>query len=548
MSPETQTDALLSFKRLVGLLRPVSAFVLVIATTVYAGVRALTAGLSPSEITHLQNLISRGELQRARRELELTIAKHPRSADLFDLLGVVEAREGNFSAAESDFKRSIDLDPHLVGAYLNLGRVYQQQIGRKDGMAAKAIATYRRVLDFNPSNVEANSQLSVLLEQGGDFRSSLAHLGRLPPELQASSRIRLVRIADHAGLGNWTAVNDEVRGFVLDQSVEESDILATLPMLHGTRGRSAGIALLEALDRNGRASWAALYQLGMLYENSKQFEKARTTLEKAAQGAPNLVPILLLLARIANAQKDYKGALGYLAHARDLAPDDARVHFFFGLVCVEANLGEEAYRSLQRAVELDPQNPYYNFALGAVILVRDDPHPAITYFRKYRLARPKDPRGTFALGVAYFYSHDLGSAQKYFEEVARYQQTAAAAHYFLGRIANLEGKLDQAEFQLTRSLREDPDSAEALTELGIVRMKQEQYGAAEGAFEAALREDPSNYRANLNLMMLYERTHDTRATAQRLRFMKLERTRDQTARDFLRTIRIEREMTDNDGR
>ncbi len=549
MRRRTQSGACLIYERLLGISRYVSQTLIVLITFFcLSGIIAYPSDLTPVDINRLKDLISRKDLQQARMELELAIRKQPNSADLFDLLGVVEASEGNLSAAENDFRRSIELDPHLVGAYLNLAHVYQQQIGRKDGMKEKASATYRSLLEIDPYNIEANFQLSLLFEQAHDFRASLVHLDRLPSALQTESRTRLVRIADNAGLGNWTIVNREVANFVFDQSIAESDILVILPLLRGTRGQRAGIKLLEALDRNGGASWAGLYHLGMLYESVGQLEKARSVLERAVQTAPNLIPILLRLARVADQQKDYNGALGYLAHARDIDPSDANIHFFFGLVCVEANLGEEAYRSLQKAVELNPQNPYYDFALGAVILVRDDPHPAVAYFKKYCLAKPQDPRGTLALGVAYFYSHDLDSAKKEFEKATRYERTSAAAHYFLGRIANMEGKLDQAEVEINRSLRKDPDYPDALTERGILCMKQQRYGAAEAALETALQKDPTNYRANLNLMMLYERTHDSRARSQRLRFMKLEETRSQTAREFLRSIRIERYTAENDGR
>ena len=75
----------------------------------------------------------------------------------------------------------------------------------------------------------------------------------------------------------------------------------------------------------------------------------------AAEGAS--APLLMDLAGTAVKQKDYQGALGYLAHARSLEPNNATVHFLFGMVCVEENLVREAYESMKKAVELDPDNP-----------------------------------------------------------------------------------------------------------------------------------------------------------------------------------------------
>ena len=60
----------------------------------------------------------------------------------------------------------------------------------------------------------------------------------------------------------------------------------------------------------------------------------------------------------------------YLAHARDLEPGNAEVQFFFGIASIELNLGNEAYDALKKAVALSPENPYVNYAMGAVARLR----------------------------------------------------------------------------------------------------------------------------------------------------------------------------------
>ena len=117
-------------------------------------------------------------------------------------------------------------------------------------------------------------------------------------------------------------------------------------------------------------------------------------LERAVAAGGASAPLLMELARTAVKLKDYKGALGYLAHARSLEPGNATVHFLFGMVCVEENLGREAYESMKKAVELDPENPLVNYAMGAVATHRHEPSESLPYFEKYvqaqtgRSARP----------------------------------------------------------------------------------------------------------------------------------------------------------------
>lgn len=208
------------------------------------------------------------------------------------------------------------------------------------------------------------------------------------------------------------------------------------------------------------------------------------------------------------------------------------------MVCVEENLALEAYNSLKQAVTLEPQNPYYNYAMGAVSVGRDDPREALPYFKKYCELKPHDPRGRFALGAAYFYSRDFESADKELRGVAGYRETASGAHYFLGRIANQEGKLREAASELQQALKYNSKYADALAELGHVRLSQKEYGPAEQALLHALEIDPDNYTANLNLMMLYQRTRDSHAEAQTQKFEEVKKKRAERAKEFLRTIEV----------
>src|SRR5947209_6029424 len=110
--------------------------------------------------------------------------------------------------------------------------------------------------------------------------------------------------------------------------------------------------------------------------------------------------------------KDYEGALGYLAHARDLAPDNPRIHFLFAMTAIKMNLPVEARRSLERALALDPANPGYNYAMGSVVLTTRDAATASSYFQNFVKAEPADPQGHYALGIAYFASGDYAQAKQ----------------------------------------------------------------------------------------------------------------------------------------
>src|SRR6266540_2971235 len=203
----------------------------------------------PDLLTRAQQRLEASDRAGARRELTEALRLYPASAAVHNFLGVLEAQEGNYRAAEARFREAIDRRLQYTDAYLNLGRLYQENAGKDEQAVRKALAAYEAVLQYQPDHAEARYQIAVLLRVLGEFGRSLEHL-----------------------------------------------------------------------------------------------------------------------ARVAHKERDYRGALGYLAHARDLKAGDARIHFFFGMVCVDLDLGVEAYNSLKEAVRLEPDNPAFNYALGAVSL------------------------------------------------------------------------------------------------------------------------------------------------------------------------------------
>jgi tetratricopeptide (TPR) repeat protein len=489
-------------------------------------------------LQEIQQLIQKGDVAQARRQLTQMLTASPDDPNALNLLGVVDAQEGKYRAAESDFQKAIAKAPHFTGAYLNLGRLYQENAGKDPGALKKAAGVYEQVLDFEPANLEATYQSALVLWRLGSFKVSLDRLSQLPAEAQTHPQALLVRCGDYAGLNDLPQAERAADQLLKRPDLSQADVFTLLPSLLARHHEELAVRLLEGLDQRGLASTGVLEKLASLYESRGKFDRARATLERAAQLQNFPVPLLVKLARLAYKQGDYEGALGYLAHARDLEPNNAGVHFFFGLVCVEMNLVQEAYTSLQKAVELNPGNPYYNYALGAVMMARQNVREAYPYLKKYCTLKPEDPRGRLALGAAYFYGHDPELALQELESVLKYPKTAAPAHYFLGRLANQKGDFAGAMKELEQAIKLHPQYDDAYAELGLLYMKQKEYAKAEESLQKALGMNPDNYTANLNLMILYQRTKDPRADAQTNRFEKLRKTLAEREKEFLRTIEV----------
>ena len=493
------------------------------------------------ELAAIQGFIQQGNLTEASARIVADLEIYPREGAFYNFRGVVEAQQGRYAEAEAAFVRAVELAPRFTGAYLNLGRLYQEN-GARDPQSPgsqKAIRTYEQLLRFEPANAEAHYQLALLLLLRGSAQASLTHLANLPAGAGERSQALALRCGAEAALGRPEQANTTAQKLLASPELAEADISMILPVLSAHHLADLQIQLFEGLAARKLASAQTLQRLALLYENTGRLKEARSALETAGSGQAPTTRLLLDLARVSYKQADHEGALGYLTHARDLEPGNPGIHFFLGVVLIEMDLPFEAEKSLTRAAELDPRNASVDYALGAVNSQMQKWDKATAWFERYCALKPADPHGKLALGSAYFASMADDKARKELESIVKEPGTAAGAHYYLGRMAVRANDFHAATTELRQAVALSPEYAEAWAELGFTYLQREEYAAARHALERSLALDPDSFRAGLSLLMLYQRTGDPRADAQADRVRKLDKKRSEKASAMLRTIHVQ---------
>jgi Flp pilus assembly protein TadD len=489
-------------------------------------------------VTTIQAAIEAGNLDGALLSIAKALDGHPIEAGLFNLRGVVYARQQQFTAARADFERAVQLDAHLTPAWQNLARACQLLANTDNSSISCAIDSWSHVLRQRPNDVEARTSLATLDLWRGSFTESLQQLKALPQAESSRASVLALRCADLAGLNRFGEANEVATRLARAPDFTDDDAATVFPVLKSPKTATLVATLVEALDARNAASVASLRQLAVAYEQLNRPADARKVLERVAILEPRNPRHLMELARLAYILRDKEGALGYLGHARDLTPNDAQVHFLFGMIALDMDLPVEARRSLDRALALDPKNATYNYAMGTVALRSHDVSSAIPHFETYLAAEPQDPRGHFALGVACFAAGDYERARKEMEGIRSNANIAPGAEYFLGRIARLDEKLEEAAEHIEKSIHLSPSFAESYTELGRIRLRQGQTNEARTALDRALALDANSFQANATLLGLYQRTHDPRAEEQAERVRKLDADRSARQELMLRTIEL----------
>jgi tetratricopeptide (TPR) repeat protein len=309
-----------------------------------------------------------------------------------------------------------------------------------------------------------------------------------------------------------------------------------LPQLRAARRADLIETIFAAAAKRQPLSAAGLRILGLAQEAEGKLPEARASLESAFAADSKSVVVLVDLTRVAEAANDRAGALGYLAHARDLQPADASLPYEFGVICWKMHLYEEARKALEEAVKLAPDNPEYNYGMGIVTSFGNDPAEALPYLEKCHSLKPQNAAGIVALGTTYFRAKDYDNAQKWLKQATANPKTAPEAQFYLGRIARLEGHSDEAIGDLKQSLALHPDQPDVLAELGQIYTFNRDYPHAAPPLERAVQLDPDNYAANFGLLQLYARTGDTRREQQSKHFEEIKDKKDEHDREMMRVI------------
>ena len=487
----------------------------------------ISMGAQNDDVLSIQESLQSGDLDKASRLLLQAIAQRPNEGGLINLRGILHAQRNELAEAQVDFETAVRLNPTLTPAWRNLGRACSQT-----GNVPCAIQAWQHVQRGKPADGEAHESLALLFEKQGKFAESLRELAA---GKQGDS---LLGAIDLSALGRLSEAKAVAARVARQPGFTEDD----LPRAYGTLDspKAAGVlaALIEGLNARGLAGVSSLRRLVVAYEQLQRPLDAARILERTASLEPNNTADLLELARLAEERRNYEGALGYLAHARDLEPGNGRIHFLFGLIAGELNLPVEAKRSLEQALATDPSNPDYNYALGTVIMSTRDAASAASHFEVYVKAKPSDARGHYALGVAHFTAGAYVKAKEQLKIAETDPDMAGASEYYLGRIARLEGELGEAERRLRKSVELLPGFSETHMELARLSLLKGNMEAARAELEWALQLAPESFQANWQLLVLYKRTHDARAVKQSELLKKLDEDRSKRAELMLRTIEV----------
>ncbi len=237
---------------------------------------------------HADILRSLLDLDRREGRLDESVARIgkaaedlPDDAQIQQLVGTLSLMKGDGAAAETAFKRAIELDPELVSTYRHLAQFYAAT-----GRTSETIQTYESSLEVRPNQPQIHHFLGVLYEFGGQPQKAIEHYEsaiRYEPNLgEAKNNLAYMYAEKGENLDRALDLAQEAKALMPDNP-NTADTLGWVLYRRGVPSAAIGylkeaVAGIEAGDAN---KGLVRHHLAQAYEASGDKAKARETAEMA---------------------------------------------------------------------------------------------------------------------------------------------------------------------------------------------------------------------------------------------------------------------------
>ena len=252
----------------------------------------------------------------------------------------------------------------LAEALFNVASTLQQQ-----GATLLAMGYGRLALELKPEFPVDTVMIADIFDAQGRGEEAIAAYKSLPSDspFHWLGRMRVAINLDD--MGKTEQALAELERMAADRP-ERVDALVTMGDILRSHDRfaEAGVAYSRAIERlpeYEERHWPMFYARGIVFERSKQWDKAEPDFLKALELRPDQPYVLNYLAYSWVEQGvNLDRAKDMLERAVELRPNDGFIVDSLGWILLAQGETPEAVRRLETAVELEPQDPTINDHLG----------------------------------------------------------------------------------------------------------------------------------------------------------------------------------------
>ncbi len=334
-----------------------------------------------------QQLLKKGKLKQAQALYEKLCKENPHDAESFYMLGSIFGQQRKFSAAEKQFKRTLELQPDALVAHCGLGAALKE-LQRFD----EAIQTFQIVLRLKPDHVDVQLELAgifLLQDKTNDAEKHLLNVLKSQPH-SATALEGLGRI-NHLRQNPQQAIEYYLRA--LENDPRRSSALNWLGCILHTQGKldEAITQYRKALDVDPRFA-TCWNNMGSSLMTAGRLDEAKNAFEMTLKLIPQHIDTIVNLATLYERKNNHEDAYKILEPMFKKGIKDLGLGIAFVSICNKVNRCGEATEYLEGLLQKqtlpETRQVYAHFALGKLYDKLGRYDDAFSHYQRANYLRP----------------------------------------------------------------------------------------------------------------------------------------------------------------
>lgn len=423
------------------------------------------------------------------------LRRDPRSAQLHYLAGLALIAERRPAEAQAELEQSVSLDPDVLKPHIMLATVYAAT-----GNHSAAETQWRKALEIDPKSEEALEGLSSDLMQRQDYAGVVQLLRNAPRNEKLT-----IPLARALGLLNYL---DGAADVLLEAMKAHPDSLpladAMVVVLIKEQKYQEAINLFNYMVKKHPGNIDAEQELFRILVLTDHIDEARPLGPKLLAERPHDAEVLYLNGIVQRSIGQYEQAKVYLQQAIAIDPNFFYSRYNLGIVLVILKDYPGAKMNLEKAIELGASQPEVHFELAKALRGMGDTQGAMEQLKLYQQLKKADDDATQAAVSAGQGDRDIESgkvdeAVRQYRDAVQAQPNNADYRYKLAVALHRKGDTAGEREQLEQAVKLDPKLAAAQNALGFLLSRSGDPDGAIQHFRLAVQAAPEWTEAWINL-------------------------------------------------
>jgi len=452
-----------------------------------------------------RQLLERGDLPAAERELRKAAELSPEDAEVLGLLGVVLGMQQKLQEADVYLEKALRLDPTDSATRRNLAW-HQFELGQ----LAKAKANLTQVLKEKPHDSAAILVMGMVEEELQQYTDALKLLTSVPEQVRQrpESLAALARAYYYTG-----------------QQQKSHEVLKELP-LHPAAPESVFVAALVAAELHDfeiaetllQPLWTSYpdpgklgYALARVEYRAGKFAECLATLGRTLGTGHESSEIYNLLGWCLFKNGDARGAVAALDKAIALDPAEESNYLDVGMMLMKSHRLDGAAAAAEKAIEVAPGSSDGRRLRAQIEFQRGRISDAEALYTRALELNPSDVDAITGLATAQLDMGKTAEAEETLNKALQRLPRAAVLYQAYGAMLLWGEGRDNPEIegralQLLRQAEAlDPSLAEPHYQLGKWALREGNLRDASRELETAVKLDPDSSKSHFGLAQVYRK-------------------------------------------